>query len=423
MKSIFLGTKFSVWLSYFFWLVLYLLPYQKVVNAQIIKDIYHKETGQVEIPFAYVNGFIVLDVVFQKIIPLKFIFDTGAENTILFKREYAEIMKIPYQKRIKIMGSDMSSEIYANICNGVFLQVTNLAAVQYNMIVLEEDYLYLEEYIGATVDGILGADFFKNMVVKIDYRRQVLTLIDPNYFKKDGLKKYQVFDIEVISRKPYLTCTTEVNPGFPTPTRLLLDTGAGISAIFHHNSDSLLNLSNHIIKGNLGKGLGGNIEGFSGKIHSLRFGDLRFDNMIASFQSVDNVLINKDKLVKNGLIGNLILERFDVVIDFYHQKLYLKPYKNYNKEFEFDKSGLTFFAYGPKLRQYYIKFVIENSPAAEAGIQAGDIIMGIGKWSYKWYTLNKLNKIMSSKTGTKRKIRIKRNGEILVKEFVLRDLF
>jgi hypothetical protein len=393
------------------------------IHSQSLIETPHQKVGQVEIPFRYINGFIVLDVVFQKIIPLKFIFDTGAENTILFKREYAEVMKIPYQKRIKILGSDMSHEIYANICNGVYLQITNMKAMQYNMIVLEDDYLYLEEYIGSPVDGILGADFFKNMVVKIDYRKEVITLIAPNYFKKESVKKYTAFDIEVISRKPYLTCTTEVNPGLPKETRLLLDTGAGISAIIHHNSDTSLTLKNNIIKGNLGKGLGGNIEGFSGKIHSLRIGKFSFENMIASFQTLDDVLISKDKIVKNGLIGNLILERFDIVIDFYSQKLYLKATKNYNKEFDFDKSGLTFFAFGPNLRQYFIKYVVENSPAYEADIRAGDVVLGIGNWSYKWYSLNKLNNIMCGKTGKKIKLKIKRDGNILYKEFLLRELF
>lgn len=382
-----------------------------------------QKTGQVEIPFRYINGFIVLDIVFHKIVPLKFIFDTGAENTILFKREYAEVLKLPYQKRIKILGSDMSTEIYANVCNGVSLQVTNLKAQPYNILVLEEDYLYLEEYIGSTIDGILGADFFKNKVVRIDYKKEILTLIAPEYFKKESVKKYQAFDIEVIGRKPYLTCTTEVNPGFPVQTRLLLDTGAGISAIIHHNSDSLLYLESNIIKGHLGKGLGGNIEGFSGKIHSLQFGPFHFDNLIASFQSLDDILLSSDKLVKNGLIGNFILERFDIVIDFYNKKLYLKAAKNYNKALEFDKSGLTFFAYGTNLRKYFIKYVIDGSPAAEAGIQPGDIVIGIGRWSYKWYTLNKLNNIMSDKAGKKVKLKLKRDGKILYKEFILRDLF
>jgi hypothetical protein len=44
--------------------------------------------------------------------------------------------------------------------------------------------------------------------------------------------------------------------------------------------------------------------------------------------------------VRNGLIGNMLLERFEVFIDFHKAKLYLKAKKNYNKDFEYDKSGM-----------------------------------------------------------------------------------
>ena len=42
--------------------------------------------SQIDIPFEYTNNFIILTVHFNGLLPLKFIFDTGAEHTILSKR-------------------------------------------------------------------------------------------------------------------------------------------------------------------------------------------------------------------------------------------------------------------------------------------------------------------------------------------------
>lgn len=56
----------------------------------------------------------------------------------------------------------------------------------------------------------------------------------------------------------------------------------------------------------------------------------------------------------------------------------MKSKKNYNKDFEYDKSGMTVFAYGNTLNKYYIRYVIEKSPASEADIRPGDIILKIG---------------------------------------------
>jgi hypothetical protein len=78
------------------------------VSAQLTKFGSTEMEDQIEIPFQYINGFIIVDIVFQKVMPLKFILDTGAGHTILLKREYAEILKIPYQKKIKLLGADMS---------------------------------------------------------------------------------------------------------------------------------------------------------------------------------------------------------------------------------------------------------------------------------------------------------------------------
>ena len=97
--------------------------------------------------------------------------------------------------------------------------------------------------------------------------------------------------------------------------------------------------------------------------------------------------------------------------------------KNYNKTFEFDKSGLTLFAYGENLNKYYVKYVTEKSPGADADIRPGDIILKIGYFSYKWFTLRQLNKLFIGKTGKKIRLKIQRGDEIMKKEIILRDLF
>ena len=392
-------------------------------HAQLQKTYLLGEFDELTVPFIYTNGFIVVDIIFQRVLPLKFIIDTGAENTILLKREYSDLLNVPYHKKIRLMGSDMKEEVTAYVSNGIYLQFLNSRNVRHNILVLEKDFIHLEEYIGSRVDGILGAEFFKGIILKIDYKKSEITLTNPSKFSKSVVKNYQSYDIEIINSKPYLNCITEVRDGVALKTKLLLDTGAALTALFHHNTDSLLSASGHIVKGSLGKGLGGDVEGFSGRIHKLRLGNLYFNNLISSFQDLDSTLLKQDKVYRNGLIGNLLLERFDVVIDFSAKKLFLKPKKDYNKAFDFDKSGLTIFAFGEGLNKYYIKYVSDNSPASEVDIRPGDIIQKIGIFSYKWYSLRQLNRVFSGRNGKKVKLKIKRGEEILKKEIILRDLF
>lgn len=404
-------------------LLIVLCLYSVFSQGQYFKSYLLGEFEELTVPFIYTNGFIIVDVIFQRVLPLKFIIDTGAENTILLKREYSDLLNVPYHKKIKLMGSDMSEEVTAYVSNGTYLQFLNSRNVRHNILILENDFIHLEEYVGSRVDGILGAEFFKGIILKIDYKKSEITLIDPTKFSKSRVKNHQSFDLEIINSKPYINCITEVRDGVSLKTKLLLDTGAALTALFHHNTDTLLRASGNVVKGSLGKGLGGDIEGFSGRIHKLKLGSLYFNNLICSFQDLDSILIKPEKVNRNGLIGNLLLERFDVLIDFAAQKLFLKPKKDYNKAFDFDKSGMTIFAFGEALNKYYIKYISDNSPASEADIRPGDIIQKIGIFSYKWYSLRQMNRVFSGRNGKKVKLKIKRGNEIIKKEIILRDLF
>jgi hypothetical protein len=135
------------------------------------------------IPFRYIHNFIVLDVRLYGILPLKFIFDTGAEHIILFKREYTDILNVEYDKRIPVMGSDLSREIYALITRNAQVEVEGLASKPYDLLILEQDYFNLDEMIGTPIAGLLGGGFFKNLVVNIDYKKSQITLYDPAFFK------------------------------------------------------------------------------------------------------------------------------------------------------------------------------------------------------------------------------------------------
>ncbi|MCZ2101862.1 MAG: PDZ domain-containing protein [Chitinophagales bacterium] len=402
-----------------YWILAAMIP----CSAQVYPPQSTQPQGYTEIPFEYINGFIVIDVLFQQIYPMKFIFDTGAENSVLFNKDIALAFQLPCNNKVRLIGSNLNQEIIADICTEVYLKVANLHPQASSMIVLDDDYFFIEEFIGIKINGILGGNYFSDKIIKIDYIKMVITVIEPGKFKPSKYKKYHQYDIEIIDKKPYLPCKIAFTADTTFTERMLLDTGAGISAIFHHPIDTTIFGTSSWSRGVLGKGLSGDIEGYVGKIHRFRFGDFEFEQMISSFQWLSAAALKHEKIVRFGLIGNLILERFDVILDYPNKKLYLKATKQYKKPFEYDKSGLTIYAYGENLNQYYIKHVNEHSPAAMAGIQENDIILKINGFSYKWFTLKKINALMSQKTGKKVKLKLQRGQEILKKEIILKDLY
>ncbi len=379
---------------------------------------------KVDIPFEYTNNFIIVDVLFNRRLPLKFIFDTGAEHTILAKNEIAQVLGLPFEREFNIIGADLSTLLTAFLSRNVSIRVGELTVPRNDILVLQEDYFNFEEYTGILVHGILGADFFKRFVVKINYERKLITLLHPSYFSNPG-PKYKRIPIKIIKNKPYLNVQIGLqNNTADLGVRLLIDSGASLFLLLHNDTHPALQLPEQVISGNIGRGLGGYMEGYLGRVNRLKIGDqFSFNSIITSFQ---DILIDRDSLSlsgRNGIIGNNLLSRFTLIIDYIREELYLKPSKNYNKGFQYDRSGLVIIASGANLSTFVIREVIEGSPADLAGLEPGDRITGFNCMPVGLLTLSFIVKKLQSKVGKTIKLKIKRkNGEKLKVKFKLRDL-
>lgn len=95
---------------------------------------------KIDIPFQYENHFILLRVLLQKSFPLNFIFDTGAENTLLLKKEYSDLLGLKYDRRIKLLGSDHTEEMYALITRGIGFSFSPTVSYSQDILVLEQDF-------------------------------------------------------------------------------------------------------------------------------------------------------------------------------------------------------------------------------------------------------------------------------------------
>lgn len=377
---------------------------------------------RVDIRFEYVNGFIVVPVVLNGIFQLNFIFDTGAEHTILAQRAITDLLQVNYQRRFTLLGADMTTEIYAYLAPGISMKVGPMLVRDRPILVLEEDYLRFSDYIGMEVQGILGADFFRRYVVRINYQRQVITLIPPGGFEPP--KGFTSFSVDIERSKPYIEAKTVFKTGGEKTLRFLLDTGAALPLLIDVSSGPALEMPEQVVPSNLGHGLGGFLVGYKGRVKELRLPPFAFREVVTSFQDRSG-LPNRDSLLidqRNGIIGNLVLSRFTLIIDYIREEVYLSPNRHYDDEFEYDRSGLLLVAAGPTLNDFYIYSVVDNSPAGEAGLQPGDQIIRINWMPAAFLTLEGINRRLRKREGKRIRIVVKRDGKRIRKVFELRKL-
>ncbi|SER19682.1 aspartyl protease family protein [Neolewinella agarilytica] len=378
----------------------------------------------IQLPFELVNDFIVINVLLDNVMPLRFIVDTGAENTVLLEKEISDLLQVNYQRTFNIRGADVNAELTAYLATGVDLRLADaLLARNRSMLVLEENYFNFQRIIGSNIQGILGADFLMRFVVEIDYRKGYITLHEPRSYKP-GPRHVEV-PAGFIRNRAYLNLPIAVSANEVSPRKLLLDSGAGLTLLIHTFGDSTstaTDLPALTVPTYIGNGLGGSLEGSVGRSRAVRLAGRELNGVVTYFQPLDTAgmaFLND----REGIVGNRILKRFNVVIDYIRNKVYFKPEGGYwKRRFRFDRSGMSIIAGGQNLRTYNVANIVPGSPADEAGIRVGDRIVAMNGTSVSFIGLGTLIRKLEGKVGKKIKIRYERDGKYNIVEFRLRSL-
>lgn len=378
---------------------------------------------QMDIPFEFTNNFIILTVTINGTFPLKFIFDTGAEHTILSKREISDLLNVQYEREFRVKGSDLKTDLIAYLARKIRFDIPDkVVAPREDILVLQEDYFRFEEYAGVNVHGIMSANVFSKYITRINYERRVITLFERNAFKLRD-EGFLPVPVEVFRNKMYVFSSLQPMRDSSTQVKLLIDTGAGLPLLLFSNTHQLVKPPPNAIVSNIGMGLGGYLEGFTGRVSNLEIGKFSQSNIVTYFQTLDTAGVNLEYLNgRNGLIGNALLSRFIVILDYHDSKIWLKPGRDYKNEFLYDRSGMNIITSGNTLNNFIVQTVLANSPASEVGIQKGDQIMRLGLTPASVLSLSDIQRILQKKPGKKVRIVVRRDGKRYRKTLTLRDL-
>src|SRR5688572_10869504 len=150
---------------------------------------------RVQIPIEVYNNLVVIPVVLNDALPLKFILDTGVRTSILTQKTFSDILNLPYSRKYTISGPGGDKLVDAYVTNNVTIDLPGVTGRGHAMLVLAEDYLELRNYLGTDVHGILGYELFSRFIIEIDYQKKILTLMTPERFRKRG--KFEAIPIVI----------------------------------------------------------------------------------------------------------------------------------------------------------------------------------------------------------------------------------
>ena len=376
---------------------------------------------RVQIPIEVYNNLVVVPVVLNGALPLKFILDTGVRTSILTQKTFSDILNLQYSRKYSISGPGGDKLVDAYVTNNVSIDLPGVSGKGHAMLVLAEDYLELRNYLGTDVHGILGYELFSRFIIEIDYQKKLLTLMTPERFRKRA--KFQAIPMVIQDTKPYIIVPLVLQNGTTIEAKLLVDSGASHGLMLETSSDPLIQVPELTVSSLLGRGLGGEIFGKVGRIKALKMGANTLENVVANFPDPNSYFdsLKAGNVFRNGAIGGEVLSRFTVVFNFPKERMFIKRNASFKNDFYYNLSGITIKAKGSALNIFEVTEVREKSASQLGGILPGDQILSVNGISSKNLDLNSVNGFFNSKPGRRIKLEVSRNGEKLKKEILLQD--
>jgi hypothetical protein len=418
---------------------------------------FNSKEDKVSIPFKLINNLIFIPIKVNGI-ELNFLLDSGVEETILFSLEDdKKEIKFYDVEKIMLRGLGSKGAIEGLKSTNNVLEIKGLKSENHLLYVILDDEFNLSSHVGIPVNGIIGYHFFKNNLVEINYeRRRVVIHRDNESNKKKIEKKFKKVAIAIERSKPYIINTITID-SVSFPAKLLIDLGNSDAVWLFQNRSKAIKVPSKNFEDYLGKGFSGDIEGKRARIAKFKMSEFEFLNPLVAFP--DSSSIRNVKLVPGrvGSVGGEILKRFSVIFDYTNSLLYLKKNKEYYDPFTYNRSGVEIqhyglqwveetvsletvarvstdnpfqlknrtndFKYKFKLKPIYeISHIRKNSPAANNGLQKGDIIVSINKNPAYRYSLQEINSLFKSEEEKWITLEIKRNNQILEFKFQLQDV-
>lgn len=298
---------------------------------------------------------------------LNFILDTGSGGISLDSGTCAEF-------NIPIRPSDTTITGIGGIRKVAFAfdQTLHLPGLKIDHLNFHvNNYDILTSVYGEKVDGIIGYSFFSRYIVKINFDSSTIEVYSPGRidYPKDGTILHPAFTNLPIQ---WLNIKDKNKLGF----NFYFDTGAGLCLLlsekFAKDSSILLNRRRPVIT--QAEGMGGKLQMRLTVIKEVRIGPYRF-KAVPTYLYKDDYNVTAYPFT-GGLLGNDLLRRFNMTINYPNREIHLQPNRHFNEDFDYAYTGLGIYLVNGKIM---VEDVIAGSPADKARFKVNDEILAVNR--------------------------------------------
>lgn len=235
-------------------------------------------------------------------------FDSGATDFYLTKEA---IKKYLNPKGLELTMNDISDNTF------------NIGNLEWN-----HQQIYPIETTGQETEGMFGWNMFEGKVLEIDYEKNLM--IVHTKLPKIG-KRYEKFEMEVM--KEHFCINLEIeNENQKYKSKFLFDSGFQKAVMLDNDLLTKMNFPTNkldVLKTTiLHNSNNDEIPLKTVKIQKLIFGKYALENIPSELNNY-----NKPAGYETNFIGSDVLKRFNIILDFQKNIVYLKPNRNFNNKY------------------------------------------------------------------------------------------
>ena len=318
-------------------------------------------------PFKLLTGGIIIIKAQVNDLPdsLNFIVDTGSGGISLDSTTVVKLNLVTTASNRTIRGIAGIRKVRFAYGNTLKLPGLTVKSLDFHI----NDYDLLTSVYGERIDGIVGYSFLSRYIVFINYDSMKIAVHTNGrirYPKGGYLMKPILNTIPVTGAQ--IKENNEVN------ARFYFDTGAGMCLLLSSDfvEDSIVLRSKKKWHASQAEGLGGKAQMKQGVVKQIRLGPYKFRNIPAYIFDDDYNITSYPYL--GGLVGNDLLRRFNLIINYEKKDIHLLPNSHFREEFDYSYTGLGMYVVDGAIR---VVDVMQNSPAEKAGFLPNDIVVSV----------------------------------------------
>lgn len=313
------------------------------------------------------GGVMVIEARFENLKDnFNFILDTGSGGISLDSTTCAQYNILTRRSDTTITGIGGIRKVHFVFDKNLKLPGLTLAHLNFHI----NNYEVLTSVYGEKIDGILGYSFFSRYVVKINFDSMHIEVYTPGKMKysNGGTLLHPVFTSLPIQ---FMQIKDRVKMDY----NFYFDTGAGLCFLMSERfaADSAILLKKRKPLVTQAEGMVGRLQMRLTVIKEVKIGPYRF-RKVPTYLYQDDYNVTSYPFA-GGLIGNDLLRRFNMVLNYGQREIHLLPNSHFTDPFDYAYTGLGIYYIDGKI---IIEDVINGSPAQKAGFLPDDEIISVG---------------------------------------------